>query len=154
MVMKTTKHYIILSLLFFVSITNAQELSKSKMDQIHERKWQFMIENSKLSSSEADAVYPIFLEYERVVWAQHIKTKSLYKSLKTNVSNSKPDYVALNNNYAEMDLLQGRLFKAYHLKLQKVLQPEVLFKYYHAEREFKRKLLLDIQGRPSHELKK
>ena len=152
--MKTTKFKIILPFLLVILSTSAQELTSSKLDEMHAKKWQFMVEKAKLSSAETDAVYSIFIEYERAVWAHHMKIKSFYKSLKPTDSNLKPNYVELNNNYAELDLVQGRIFKAYHLKLQKVLQPENLFRYYQAEREFKRKLLQDMQGKSFHHSKK
>jgi hypothetical protein len=47
----------------------------------------------------------------------------------------------------ESEVKQSQLFKSYHLQLRKVLQPETLFKYYKAEREFKRKLLQGMPGR-------
>ena len=39
------------------------------------------------------------------------------------------------------------MLKSYHLQLRRLLAPETLFRYYHAEREFKRKLLQDMQDR-------
>lgn len=118
-----------------------------KVNQMHERKWQFLVEKSKLTSKEMEIVKPVFLEYEKMVWDQHVKDRTFFKENIKSEGDKKPDYEALNNHYAQMDLIQGKMFKAYHAKLCKLLSPETLFRFYHAEREFKRKLLQDMSNR-------
>lgn len=146
--MKTTKHTFLVILILLSAIVNAQENEKRpKVDEMHARKWQFILEQAQLTPKEAESVQPIFMEYEKTIWNEHEKNRDFFKSAKKINGNDKPDYSALNDHYAEIDLIQGQQFKCYHLKLRKVLQPESLFKYYHAEREFKRKLLKDMQDR-------
>jgi hypothetical protein len=125
---------------------NAQERGfPPKVEEMHAQKWQFMVDKAKLSPKEIEAVQPVFMEYEKAVWSQHEKNRDFFRSVKKMEGNTKPPYEEMNNRYAEADLIQGQLFKSYHLKLRKILQPEVLFRYYRAEREFKRKLLKDMQ---------
>lgn len=149
--MKTMKRFLWGLLISFSTLINAQEAgAPPKVEEMHARKWQFMQEQSKLTPSESDAVQPIFMEYEKAVWSKHQKDRDFFRSAKKMDGNLKPPYTEMNDRYAEMDLIQGQLFKSYHLKLKKILQPEVLFRYYHAEREFKRKLLQDMQNHDSH----
>jgi len=131
---------------------NAQEHGfPPKVEEMHDQKWQFMVDKAKLSPKEIEAVQPVFMEYEKAVWSQHEKNRDFFRSVKKMEGNTKPPYEEMNNRYAEADLIQGQLFKSYHLKLRKILQPEVLFRYYRAEREFKRKLLQDMQEHQRHD---
>ena len=149
--MKTIKGILWGLLITISTLINAQEPGAiPKVEEMHARKWQFMVEQSKLTPTEADAVQPIFMEYEKAVWDQHKKDRDFFRSVKKMNGNLKPPYNEMNDRYAEMDLIQGQLFKTYHLKLKKILQPEVLFRYYHAERDFKRKLLQDMQNHDQH----
>src|SRR5659263_22227 len=140
--MKTIKNILWGFLITISTLINAQENGfPPKVEEMHAQKWQFMVDKAKLSPKEIEAVQPIFMEYEKAVWSQHEKNRNFFRSVKKLDGNTKPPYEEMNNRYAEADLIQGQLFKAYHQKLKKILQPEVLFRYYHAEREFKRKLL-------------
>jgi len=149
--MKTKKYTLLGMLIFLSTFLNAQGPGNSpRVDEMHARKWQFMVEKAQLTPKETEVVQPIFMEYEKSVWSQHQKDRSFFKSAKERKGNAKPDYSALNDHYAQMDLVQGQIFKNYHLKLRKHLLPETLFRYYKAEREFKRKLLQDMPPREQH----
>lgn len=148
--MKTLKSifiglFLLMGIFAFAQV--APEQPGNRVDEMHARKWQFMVDQSKLNPKEIEAVLPIFMEYERLVWTQHEKNRTFFRSAFKSEGNTKPNYAALNDHYSEMDLLQGQMFKAYHLKLCRLLSPETLFRYYHAEREFKRKLLQDMSTR-------
>jgi len=150
--MKTKKYTLLGMLIFLSTFLNAQgPVNSPKVDEMHARKWQFMVEKAQLTPKEAEVVQPIFMEYEKAVWSRHQKDRAFFKSAKERKGNTKPDYSALNDHYAQLDLVQGQLFKNYHLKLRKYLQPETLFRYYKAEREFKRKLLQDMPPRERHD---
>ena len=146
--MKTIKFPIIFLLLILSNFLNAQKLdSWKKVDEMHEKKWQFLVDQSQLSPKEVELVKPIFMQYEKTVWKQHAKDREFFKAARNIKNNVKPNYAELNDRYADVELIQGQQFKNYHLKLRKVLSPESLFKFYKAERDFKRKLLQDF---PSH----
>lgn len=150
--MKTIKQTLLVILILISAIMNAQENGKRpNVDEMHSRKWQFMVEKAQLTPKEVESVQPIFMEYEKTIWSQHEKDRDFFRSARERKGNAKPDFSALNDRYAGMDLIQGQLFKNYHLKLRKILQPKTLFRYYHAEREFKRKLLQDMPGHQQHD---
>jgi hypothetical protein len=150
--MKTKKQILLGILIFTSAVMYSEDAGKRPgVDEMHTRKWQFIVEQAQLTQKEADAVGPIFMEYEKTVWNQHEKNRDFFKSANKKNGNDKPNYSALNDRYAEIELIQGQLFKNYHLKLRKHLQPETLFRYYKAEREFKRKLLQEMPGRPPHD---
>jgi hypothetical protein len=146
--MKTHKN-ILFGLLIFISSAVAAQDSKScpKVEEMHARKWQFLVEQALLSAKEADVVKPIFMNYETLVWTQHQQNHAFFKLALKKQAAEKPNYSELNDRYVESEVKQSQLFKSYHLQLRKVLQPETLFKYYKAEREFKRKLLQGMPGR-------
>ena len=74
--MKTIKYSLILLLLVSCNFLTAQKGNSSKkVDEMHEKKWQFLVEQSKLSPKEIELVKPIFMEYEKTVWKQHAKVR-------------------------------------------------------------------------------
>lgn len=149
--MKVIKLIILAAFAFMSNLISAQPKENwAKVDEMHAKKWQYMIEQSKLTPNEVELVQPVFMEYEKAVWKQHAKNREFFKSVHNKDKSTKPNYAALNDRYAEIELIKAQQFKAYHLKLRKLLPPEVLYKYYKAEREFKRKLLENYPGRPGH----
>jgi len=146
--MKTLKKSMLLICIMLSAVLNAQgNFKNSKVEEIHQKKWQYLVEQAELSPSEIELVKPVFLEYENAIWNQHEKNREFFKSSLLNKS-VKPNYAEMNDRYAEVEYIQGQLFKNYHLKLRKLLTAETLFKYYKAEREFKRKLLQNLPDRP------
>jgi len=133
-------------LVFLSSSMIAQENAKfPRIEEIHARKWQSLVTQAQLSSKEIEAVKPVFMDYEQQVWKSHQENREFFRAALKNASKVKPNYAELNDRYVELELKEAQMFKNYHLQLRKLLQPETLFKYYKAEREFKRKLLQDIQ---------
>lgn len=134
------------------SLVAQPKLRDARVDQMHERKWQYLVEQAELSPSEVEMVKPVFLEYENALWKQHEKNRAFFHSVMDAGRDAKPNYAELNDQYAEIEYVQGVLFRNYHSKLKKLLKPETLFRYYKAERDFKRKLLQEFPnkfgGRP------
>jgi len=144
--MKTIKNILIIVFVFFSTMMiSAQEMGVNpNVKEMHAHKWKFMVEQAQLTQNEADAVLPVFMEYEKSVWNQHDKKRNFFLSVQKLEKNSKPNYSQLNDQYLELEINQAQLFKNYHLKLRKMLSPETLFNYYKAERSFKRKLLKEM----------
>ena len=90
------------------------------------------------------------MEYENIIWKQHKQNYEIFKNKKKDQVDNNINYEELNDNYVDFEVKQAQLFKNYHLKLRKVLQPETLFKYYKSEREFKRNLLQGMQDHNQH----
>jgi len=146
--MKLIKQNLLVMLVFLSTIAFAQDHNKfSKIEEFHERKWQALITQAQLSPKEAEDVKPVFIEHENLTWKLHQENREFFKSALKNAKTVKPNYAALNDRYIDNEYKEAQLSKIYHLKLRKILDSETLFRYYKAEREFKRKLLHDIQDR-------
>jgi len=144
--MKLLKCAFVGLMLFMSYSLFAQENDKPpRIEEIHARKWQSLIAQAQLTPKEIKAVKPVFTEYEQSVWKMHQENREFFRSVLKNEKKIKPNYADLNERYVELQFKEAQMFKNYHLQLRKLLQPETLFKYYKAEREFKRKLLKDIQ---------
>ncbi len=144
---KYTLAGILLLISSFISANQCYDQKQDKIDEMHQQKWQILVSESQLTPREADVVQPVFMEYEKSVWDLHRKDREFFKSVMKNAKKEKPNYSELNDRYVDFEFKEAKLFKDYHLKLRKLLQPETLFKYYKAEREFKRKLLKYFQDR-------
>ena len=115
-----------------------------KIEDMHMQKWQTLMSEVQLTPKEVESVQPVFMEYEKSVWDLHQQKREFFRSALKDIKKVKPNYAELNDKYVDFEFREVQLFKNYHLKLRKLLQPETLFKYYKAEREFKRKLLRDF----------
>ena len=151
--MKLMKYAFIGLMMVLSSTITAQDNNdrNARIEEMHERKWQSLITQAQLSPREIEAVKPVFMQYEQMVWKQHQENREFFKSALKNAKNSKPNYAELNDRYVENEFKEAQQFKNYHFQLRKLLQPETLFKYYKAEREFKRKLLQDFQEHRQHD---
>ena len=129
-------------------VLQAQENEKfPKIEEMHNQKWQFLVFQAQLNPDDIAKVQPIFMSYEKTVWELHKQNREFFKSAMKDAKKTTPNYAELNDRYVDFEFKEAQLFKTYHGQLRKVLQPETLFKYYKAEREFKRKLLQDFQDR-------
>ena len=113
-------------------------------EEMQSKKWEYMKTEARLTDEEATLVKPIFSDYESKVWDLH-KNRRLGKQSKNN-----PNYEELNDNFIYLETKQAEFLQEYHLKLKKVLSPERLFNYYHAERSYKRHLIFEMQENRYH----
>jgi len=145
--------FTLIGILLVLSATGfAQDKDRNaRIEEMHARKWQSLITQAQLTPKEIDAVKPVFMEYEQTVWKLHQDNRGFFKSAMKNASKVKPNFADLNDRYVDFEFKQAQMFKNYHMQLRKILQPETLFKYYKAEREFKRKLLQDLQEHRDHD---
>ena len=150
--MKMMKFTLIGILLVLSATGFAQDKDRNaRIEEMHARKWQSLITQAQLTPKEIDAVKPVFMEYEQTVWKLHQDNRGFFKSAMKNAGKVKPNFADLNDRYVDFEFKQAQMFKNYHMQLRKILQPETLFKYYKAEREFKRKLLQDLQEHRDHD---
>jgi hypothetical protein len=149
--MKTNKYKILLLMVFITTLVGAQgNRPFPNVDEMHNRKFQFISDKVHLSPKDIEGVKPVFLEYEKALWSLHEKNGEFFKSLKDRQKNAPINFSDMNDRYVDTEVNKVQLFKNYHLKLRKILAPETLFRYYGAEREYKRELLQDFQDRPQH----
>lgn len=150
--MKTIRYQLLFFIALFCLVLSAQENKPfPKVEEMHNRKWQFIVEKAKLTQAETDAALPVFMEFEKALWDFHGKNGEFFRSIKNKLKDKNVNYSEINDRYVEMGITQAQMFKNYHLKLRKLLPPETLFRYYKAEREFKRELLQDLKDHPQRD---
>jgi hypothetical protein len=143
------KHYILLLILSFTGFLYAQETDHSNLDDLHNRKWEFIVQKSQLSSQEAARVKPFFLEYEKAVWTLMEKNKEFFRDFYRNKENrSEAQYLEMNERYVNSEIQKAHLLKNYYTKLKKQLSAESIFKYFNAERSFRKELMDKWSDRP------
>lgn len=108
-------------------------------EELQQKKWEYISTTAKLTEEECKIVKPIYMQYETGLWDLHKKNHPCRKEKK------QPNYEELNDMYIEREVKQAELQQNYHQELKKVLSPEVLFRYYKAERSHKRELIFEMQ---------
>jgi len=139
--------YIFLSTLLVLTLA-AQAQSERRghpnVEEMHEKKWQFLMNEVSLSPAEINAVKPVFINYEKKVWELHMKNREYFRLSREKKPNGTINYTELNDKAVNSEISQAQLLRSYHMKLRKLLKPETLYYYYQAERKFKRKLLQNM----------
>ena len=142
------KKYFLLLALSIALIAQAQEHKKPNIEEMHARKWQFMVENAQLTSVDAENAKPVFMEYEQAVWKLMEQNKGFFhKSGLDKKNNSKMNYEEMNDRFVNFEIQKAQLLKVYYSKLKKVLTSESIFKLLSAERSFRKELIKDWQGK-------
>jgi len=149
------KQLIIVLLLSFTGILFGQESNIPNVDELHNRKWEFIVEKAKLSSQEAARVKPFFLEYEKAVWSLMERNKEFFRDFYRNKENrSEAQYAEMNERLINAEIQKTHLLKSYYVKLKKQLSSESIFKYFNAERSFRKELIDKWQhGKPKGQRK-
>ena len=150
--MKLMKYAFIGLLMILSNSLKAQDNNRfARIEEMHERKWQNLIAQAQLSPNEIEMVKPVFLQYEQTIWKMHQENRDAFRAALKNAKNVKPNYADLNERYVNYQFKEAQLFKNYHIRLRKLLQPETLFKYCKAERDYKRVLLREFQDHKQHD---
>jgi len=139
---------ILLAIVCLLSLTlQAQSNNdRPKVEEMHERKWQYIVDRAQLSEKDAALAEPIFKEYEQSVWKLMEKNKPVFIKNKKQ-SDQKPNFEELNDKYVNVEIQKAQLLKAYYLKLKKVVSAETIFNMSKAERSFRNELIRDWQKR-------
>lgn len=144
--MKKFKNLFFLIFILSINYSWAEDhIPYAKIEQMHARKWRYLIEQAKLQQKEGDLIQAFFNEYEKGIWGLHEQKGSFFNNIKQ-ANNTEINYSQLNDQYIEIELKEAKLLKTYHSQLKKNLKPETLFNYYQAEREFKKQLLHAMRG--------
>lgn len=109
------------------------------IEEMNTHKWKYMVEHTPLTPAEAAKVQPIFEAYERAGWELHKTFHANFRKLKGSVVTDE-QYRTLNRDYVELELKKAEQLKEYHKELEKALTPSQLYRFYNAEKEFKRHL--------------
>ncbi len=144
--MKRTIIFFMLSISGFIL---AQESEQPKIEELHNRKWEFIVVKSQLTEKEAARVKPLFWEYENAVWKLMEENKDFFRGFYRNKQNrGEAQYLEMNERYINAEIQKSHLLKIYYVKLKKQLSAESIFKYFSAERSFRKELMDKWQDRP------
>ncbi|MDR0370302.1 MAG: hypothetical protein LBH80_00380 [Prevotellaceae bacterium] len=146
---------IIIPILFMLAAlpTFAEENTSSPhkrpdINEMHERKWRFILEETHLNEEKARKIKPLFMEFEKSSWQLHEKVRSQFKEVHLKMAKKEPvDYDKLNDSAVGAEIEQAGLLEKYHTALKLILSPEELFGFYRAEHKFKKILLQNISKR-------
>lgn len=142
------KQLILVLLLFASGIVTAQDKDRPSVDEMHIRKWNYIVEKAALSPKEAARVKPIFMEYEQQVWKIAENNKDFFRDFfREDANHSEADYEKMNEMYVNAEIHRTQLLKSYYNKLKKQIPASSIFKYLNAERSFRKQLIDKWQGK-------
>lgn len=145
--MKINKLFLLL-LLFLSTAVMAQQPPKPNIEELHNKKWAYIVDKVQLTPTEAARVRPLFLEYEKNIWKIIEESKPLFRNFHDKKeSRSEADYAEINERFVNSELHKAQLVKNYYSKLKKMLSAESIFKYFNAERSYRKDLIENWQGR-------
>lgn len=137
-----------LSIILFlsaISIWTVMAQQHPNVEDMHARKWNYILEKISLNADQSSKLKPLFLAYEKAGWELMEEKQETFKKLqREKQSNSEIDFRELNDQYVETEMKKALLLKDYYAKLKKVLAPETIHAYFRAERSFRRDLLKNI----------
>jgi hypothetical protein len=142
------KYTILLFSLLLSGFVFSQEPEMPSVEELHARKWGYLVEKAKLSPAETARIKPIFMEFEKAVWRNAELNKEFFREFYKNKNNrSESDYQKMNDMLINSEIQKAHLVKVYYSKLKKQLSAETIYKYFNAERSFRREL---IDNWPKH----
>jgi hypothetical protein len=142
------KKYFFLTFLLVTFILQAQDQKeRPKIEDMHARKWQYIVDQANLTPQEAAKVQPIFMEYEQAVWKLMEKNRPFFVGNKNPDDNDKPNFEEMNERFINTEIQKAQLLKTYYQNLKKVLSAEKIFNIGAAERSFRKELVKNWQGK-------
>lgn len=101
-----------------------------------------------LTPQEAQQFWPVFNELQEKKWKLHMQMSAQFRNGKKD-TDGRPifDFAKINDELIRIKVQEANLDKVYHERFKKILNPEKLFRYYGAERDWANKLLKDIEKR-------
>ena len=138
------KQFLLTTFIFMGMLLQAQDNNQHpRVEEMHAKKWQYIVEQAQLTPQEAAAAQPIFMEYEQAVWKIMEKNRPAFFRNKN--ENKKPDFEEMNDQYVNSEIQKAQLLKTYYQKLKKVVSAETIFKMGKAERSFRNELIKNWQ---------
>lgn len=143
-----TKIFWVVGLIFLCGELFSQSASpRLSKDEVIARKWEFILEKTKLSPADAVKVEPIFKESELEVWNLIEKNRLIFRHHRRSDSEPKVNMEQINDAIINFEIEKGIIQKHYYLKLKKVIPAETINKLLNAERIYKRDLMQGAPGR-------
>jgi len=125
-----------------------EDAKKQRWEEMKAKRAAYYTEKICLTSEEAQLFWPVFNELQEKKWKLHMQMNAQFRNSKKDAQ-GKPifDFAKVNDELIRIKVAEANLDKVYHEKFKKVLNPEKLFRYYGAERDWANKLLKDIEKR-------
>lgn len=142
------KKYLILVMLTVCFALNAQDFrNRPNLRDLHNRKWEFLVENANLTDEQAAKIEPLFMDYEASIWKLMEQNKDAFRKNKdSRRDRENRNFEELNERFVNTELQKAQLQKNYYLKLKKYLPARTIFEYFNAERSFRKELVREWQG--------
>jgi len=138
-------------LVFLFAIVNIQaneNRSRMSKDDIMKKKWNFIVEKASLSTTDAQKVQPLFIEYENEIWNMMKKNREIFRRSRRGGNDAKMDFAAINDAYINFEIQKAISQRNYYHKLRKLVDEEVIFKIFNAERTYRQKIIQKAKERP------
>lgn len=127
---------------------NQDDARKQRWEDMKAKRAAYYTEKIGLTSEEAQLFWPVFNELQDKKWKLHMQMSAQFRNGKKD-DQGRPiiDFAKVNDELIRIKVQEANLDKIYHEKFKKILNPEKLFRYYGAERDWANKLLKDIEKR-------
>jgi hypothetical protein len=131
-----------------ISAQSKEEQKKQLWEEMKAKRAAFFTQRIGLTSTEAQAFWPVYYELQGKKGELHNKMMEQFKNLATTKDGKTVfDFAQANENLIGQKFQEARLEKIYFERFKTILPPEKVFKYYAAEREWANQLLKDIENR-------
>lgn len=130
------------------AVAYAQDGKQPNIEELHNKKWNYIVEKANFTQQEATAVKPLFMDFEQSLWRTAEANKDFIKDFyKNRDKRTEADYEMMNSKMMNAEIQRTHMMKSYYSKLKKVLSAEKIFRYFEAERGFKRELMNSWPGK-------
>lgn len=123
-----------------------QQRHKQRQEQIRARKIGYFTAQLDLTPEEAQAFWPVYNEYWEKRTALFIERNTLMRKVKNEKVDDKKA-LQIAQRLVENAQDDANLMREYHSKLEKILSPQKLLKYYVAEESFREELINGLRKR-------
>lgn len=135
--------FLILGTCVHVQAQSKDDQKKQLWDEIKTKRASFFTQRIGLTPAEAQAFWPVYDELQDKKGQLHYKMSLKFRDF----GKKEFDFDKANEDFINSKFQEAMLEKLAYLKLKVILNPEKLFKYYAAERDWANQLLKDIQNR-------
>lgn len=132
----------IVLLTLFSSIAFGQEYDPPPFEKIKAEKIAFLTTKLELTVEEAQLFWPLYNEEEKKrdeLMEENRNLMDKYLQKKKDLTGKEME--TFTDRYVEIEIEMANITKNFHARYKKIFSAEKLFKYYHAEKQFKSELL-------------
>lgn len=144
-VMKKGVIVLLIMLMFPLIRLAAQNFNLEKLNAY---KIGFFTKKLNLTSQEAEKFWPVYNEYQKQKNLIHLEKVTLIRNFNQDESTLSDNQLAeIGDKLIGYIVQESSLAVTFHKKLNEVLSPAKVIRFYQAENQYKTQLLNDLQGR-------